>query len=281
LIALWCSAALAGAWTRDAGSLYSKAGVDVYSALRFVAPGEGDQVSEGEYFAHQYSVYGEAGLLPGKRLQLQLQVPAIVGIHSTELVDALRVIPLRATTARLGDATFGLQAALHPRIPLSAALLVKVPLYANGGVGDAYPTFAEVFPKPGDGQVDFTAWVFAGSGLPTGLGSGFLEAGVGYRHRTELFVGWSDAPEDLTFVDGFVFTAKVGRSFGKVLPIVGVDGVLSFVPDDWTREFVSVYGAALIDLGKGVAIEPRFAGEVLARRASQGIGGGLGVSYRR
>lgn len=277
MIAWWCAAAHAGAWTRDAGSSYAKAGVDVYRALRFVAPGEGDDPSDGTYFAHQYGLYAEIGLLRDRRLQAQVQLPLTFGVHTTEVVDALRAVPIRATTARLGDLNVGLQTRLHRDLPLAIGLIAKIPCYGNGGVGADYPSYAEVFAKPGDGQVDLTGWLYGG--VP--FSEGFAEAGLGYRHRTEWFVGWADRPAPLSFVDSLVISAKAGRSFGPVLPILGVEAVLPLRADEWTRQYVGLSASALIDLGHGVALEPRLAGEVLAKRTSQGIGGGLGLSYRR
>ena len=61
---------------------------------------------------------------------------------------------IRATTARAGDLRGAVQVALHPKAPLALAVDVKVPAYANGKVGQEFMALAEVFPKPGDGQVD-------------------------------------------------------------------------------------------------------------------------------
>ncbi len=68
-----------------------------------------------------------------------------------------------------------------------------------------------------------------------------------------------------------------------MLPIVGLEGTLSLGGEDdlYTREFVVAFASALIDVADGVAIEPRFGAELFARAASQGLGGGIGVSWRR
>lgn len=266
----------AGAWTKEVGELYAKAGADVYSAFSFVAPGESQLEAEpGGYLGQQYSLYAEAGVLPGYKGQISVALPLVVGTHSTEVSDPLGTIPLRATTARTGDLRVAAQVALHPKLPISAAISVKIPTYANGKVGADYPTYAELFPKPGDGQVDLAGWVYGGFAP---FKKGFAELGAGYVHRTESFVGWDTA---IGFVDGVGFTGKIGRSFGRVLPILGVDAQLNVAKSQWSRQYVSVGASALIDVVHGVAVEPRLAVEPWAKNASQGIGGGLGVSVRR
>ncbi|MEZ4239570.1 MAG: hypothetical protein R3F59_26120 [Myxococcota bacterium] len=218
--------------------------------------------------------------------------PLGIGTIQGEVMDPLGTVPLRATARRLGDLRVAGQIALHPKLPISAALEAKIPMYANGHVGDDYPIYQEVFPKPGDGQVDLTGWVYAGA---SPLPKTFAEAGLGYLHRTEAFVGWNEAARrrslasdplstgktELTFTDGLVFTAKAGRQIGKVLPIAGVEGQLAFDPSRWTRQYVALYGLALIDVAPGLAIEPSVKGEIWAKSASQGLMGSLGVSWRR
>lgn len=274
MIALLAAQAHAGAWTKEAGQLYAKAGADVYNAFRFVAPGA-QEPTDANYFGQQYGVYAEAGVLPPWRAQLAVALPVVSGTVRTTVEDAFGTFDLRTTTTRTGDLRVAAQVALHPEAPVALSVDAKVPTYANGEVGGDYPNFQVLFPKPGDGQVDLGAMLFAGAALG---GGAFGEAGVGYVHRTEAFVGWDTA---LKLTDGVRFSAKGGRSFGKFLPVIGVDGVISPDPSPVTKSFVSVSASALIDVADGVAIEPRVAGEVWARNASQGLGGGLGVSYRR
>lgn len=268
------AAAWAGAWTKEVGELYTKVGADVYRPLAFVMPGD-DEVSSGTYFGQQYGLYAEAGVVPGYKGQLSVSAPLVVGTVHTEYVDSQGTIPLRATTVRPGDLRVAAQVALHPRLPFAAAVEAKIPLYANGRVGEDYPTFSSLFPKPGDGQLDVTTWLYGGF---TPFADGFAEIGLGWRHRTELFVGWLTP---IHLVDGVVFGAKAGRTFGRVLPIVGVEGVVNPVRDTRSGERVTLYGTALIDLAPGLALEPRISGEVWAKNTSRGIGGGLGVSFRR
>jgi hypothetical protein len=266
--------ALAGGWTKELGEVYTKVGADVYRSTRFVAPGQ-EQTSEGAYLGQQYGVYAEAGVLPVHKGQLSLSAPLVVGSHRSSFTDPLGEVGFRATTARLGDLQVAGQVALHPKLPLAAALAVKIPMYANGEVGGNYPTYAELFPKPGDGQVDLTAWLYGGF-APTSRT--FAELGVGLRHRTEAFVGWQT---DITFVDGAPFVAKGGLRFGRVLPIVGIDGHVNFRQDDWSRQWLALSGNVLVDLVDGFALEGRLSTELWALNASKGAGGGLGLSFRR
>ena len=282
MIALTLSAtALAGAWTKDVGDLYLKGGADLYSAQTFQAPGAIEQ-SEGTYFGQQYGLYVEAGVLPIYPLQLSVGAPATVGIHNTQIFDAFGELPVRAVTVRGGDMRVSLQTALARDKPLAVALEVKVPLYRNGGVGQSVPNFVELFPKPGDGQLDYTLWLYGGAAPLPNL---FAEGGLGYIHRTESFVGWDT---EVVFNDGPRGLAKVGYRLGPVLPIVGIEGQFAFKgttadgeEDPYTRQFVIASANALIDLAGGLAVEPRVAVDLWARNAPKGVGYGLGLSYRR
>jgi hypothetical protein len=283
--------ARAGAWTRELGHFYAKGGLGVYTANRFVAPGTSEPVDV-NFWSQQYQVYGEAGVLPGYKGQISVFAPLGVGTLRGEVMDPFGVVPLRATTVRLGDLRVAGQIALHPEVPLAAAVEAKIPMYGNGNVGQDYPIYQDIFPKPGDGQVDLIGWLYAGA---SPLPKTFAEVGVGYLHRTEAFVGWDEASRrralnadpqstarsELTFVDGVVFNVKGGRQLGPVLPIVGVEGQLALAESQWTRQFVAPYALALIDVAEGLAIEPSVKWEAWARSASQGVAGSLGVSYRR
>ncbi len=268
----------AGAWTKELGEVYAKAGADVYGAFKYVSPGTANQ--GGSYLGEQISAYAEVGVLPVHKGQLVASAPFVIGTHSSTVSDPTGAVEVRATTARMGDLRVGAQVALHPRSPFSAAVEVKIPMYANDSVGAAYPTLQQLFPLPGDGQIDVTGWLFGGAAPWTDT---FVEAGVGYRHRTETFLGW-DPPAGLSYADGIAWTAKGGYTLGAVLLIAGTDGIVSVgdpSADDTTREYVALFATALIDVAKGVAIEPRISGEVWADHTSQGLGGGLGVSIRR
>jgi hypothetical protein len=274
IAALVASGAWAGAWTRASGAGYAKVGVDVYRAARFVAPGESDP-SPGSYVGEQVGGWVEAGVGPKAwPIQLAVGAPVTVGHHRTSVTSVVGPIEVRATTARLGDLHLVPQLALHPELPLALAVDLKVPLYRNDGVGGDSGQ-AALFPKPGDGQLDVTPTLWAGAARGTAFG----ELGLGWRHRTEQFVGWTTP---VSFVDAGVVTAKGGVDLGRVLPIAQVDAVLSLAPDPYSRQSVTASLSALIDVvADHVALEPRVAGELWARNASQGYGAGLGLSVRR
>ncbi len=277
MIAWLAAAALAGAWTRPLGGLYAKAGADVYDAFTFVAPGH-SSAGAGDYFGQQDGIYAEAGVLPGAwKGQLSVAAPLVVGTHTTAIPSIAEEIPVRATTTRLGDLRVAAQTPLLREAPVALSVEVKLPLYANGAVGERFGTSARLFPKPGDGQVDVTPMVFAGASPWAGT---FAEVGLGWRFRTEAFVGWDAGA--IEFSDGVVFLAKGGHDFGRVIGIVGLDGVVSPEPTAWTRQFVAVAGSALVDLVPDhVALEPRIGTELWARSASRGLAAGLGISVRR
>lgn len=276
LLSLFClpSLALAGGWTKRQGDVYVKAGSDVYQALQFRAPGEA-QDSTGSYFAHQHGLYAEFGLTKRHPVQATIIAPAIVGIHNTEVFDAFGALPVRATTARLGDLRLALQTSVTRDKPLAVAVEVKVPMYRNGLVGAERINFQEIFPKPGDGNVDVTVFGFAGASLGAKT---FVEGGAGYLWRTDWFVGWNT---DIRYVDGVRGIAKIGHDFGRVLGVASLETQLAFRADNFTRRFLVGNVSGLIDLGGGVSLEPRLAYELVAQNASQGLGAGLGLSWSR
>jgi hypothetical protein len=276
---LLVSDAAAGAWTKELGEAYAKVSVDLYRTLEFVRAGTASQ--GGAYTGEQVTAYGEVGVLRSWRTQVTLAAPFVVGTHAATIHDPLGPLDVRATTARLGDLRLGTQVALHRKAPIAAAVEVKVPLYSNDSVGEGHPSLAPLFPVPGDGQIDITAWLGAGRAW----GPTFVEAALGYRHRTEWFVAWHP-PDDIAFVDGFPWVLKGGHQVGRVLLLAGTEGIVN--PTDSqdgssqvTREFASLFAAALVDVAHGIAIEPRLWGEVWAQHTSQGVGAGLGVSFRR
>lgn len=179
---LLASVALGGAWTRDQGEVYTKAAVDVYGASRVRVAGELED-SDGRYLGTQVSTYGEVGLSKGHPVQATASVPLVVGAHRTQIYDVFGELPVRATTVRMGDLRLGLQTALLPTAPEAPVALageLKLPLYANGRVGSSLPTYAELFPRPGDGNIDGTAWLLGGASR----GAWFVEGGAGYLRRT-------------------------------------------------------------------------------------------------
>lgn len=273
IAAWWCGFASAGTWTKELGEVYVKAHADAYGSVRYVAPGTAR--ADGSYLGQQYGVYAEAGIVPGWRGQLALAVPLVIGTHHAVYDDPFGTDEVRATTVRSGDLRVAAQIALHRRLPLALSADAKIPTYANGTVGDAYPVYRTLFPKPGDGQVDLGAMLHAGASLGE---HGFGEAAVGFVHRTETFVGWDT---DLELTDGVRFAAKAGRSVGRLLPILAVDGVVSPRATRYTRSVVTLSGLASLDVGRGVALEARVGVDAWVRNGSQGLGAGLGLAWSR
>jgi hypothetical protein len=264
----------AGAWTRAQGDYYAKIGADFYRATSYVNPLTG-QSTDYAFFGAQQGVYGELGLAKAWPVQLTVHVPVSTGTIRFE--DATLGAGVgHATATRIGDVDVALQAEIYGGGPkLAGAVDVKLPAYANDGVGQAFGVYQSLFPKPGDDQVDVTAWLLCGSSVPhTPV---WFDSAVGYRHRTETFLGWS---EDVAFVDGIPFQLTVGATFGRVIPMIKVDGIGNVQRDDVTREGASVGPAVLITVWKGVALEGRFAADVWSRHAATGLGFGLGVSVR-
>lgn len=277
LIALLvASPAWAGAWTRDAGSFYAKLGADAYISNNYVATDRPAEETVGSYFGRQLVLYGEVGVLKSWPLQVTASVPLTAGTLAQDGIS----IPLRgprATSVRLGDLRLAAQTALTKDLPLAAALEVKIPLYQNGNIGKRYgQSYQELFPIPGDGQIDVAAWFLAGASIKdTPLWNDF---GAGYLHRTEVFVGWD---VDARLVDGIVFYDTVGATFGPVVPMIRVDGVKNLAPSSVTKERIGFGPAVLVDVAEGVAIEARSSFDVWARNTAPGVGFGLGVSVRR
>lgn len=272
MIVLLATAALGGAWTREAGDHYAKIGADLYAASDYVDPLTG-MPADRRYLGQQYGVYGEIGVLRAWPVQLTVQAPLSIG--TVAFAAAGYDGRARATTVRLGDAHLAVQAKLPvDAVQLAAALDAKVPLYANGAIGQDYPVYQGLFPKVGDGQVDLTAWLLAGGAVP----HGWLEGGLGYRHRTEAFVGWD---VDLQFVDGIALTATAGAQLGPVAAMLKADGVKNLTRDELTREYLTAGPALLWTISGGVGLEARFAADLWARHAARGVGGGIGVSVRR
>ena len=267
--------AQAGAWTRGFGEHYVKVGADSYVGLAWVDPETGEPV-DARYFGEQISLYGEVGVLPVWPLQVSVQVPLSIGTLDFGHDSFAEAGRGRATTTRLGDLRVAVQTAiLRKGFQLGLGAEVKVPMYANDSVGGEFGSWKPAFPLPGDGQVDVTpALVFGGSLPGTPL---YAQGSVGYRFRTEAFVGWDT---DLEFVDGIPFSASLGLDKGRLVVQVGVDGLKNVQADAVTREWLGVSGTVLVTVWKGLAIEGRFGGEPWAHNAPQGLSFGVGLSWR-
>lgn len=269
------SVADAGAWTRSLGEYYGKVGVDVYVARDYVVPGGGDAASQ-SYLGQQYGAYVELGLLEVHPVQLGISAPLTIGSVDFERADVFQSATGHVTSVRLGDLRLQPQVALHPDIPVAFAVEVKLPLYTVDGICSEYGPYADVCPRPGDGQIDVTEWVIAGaslSGVPL-----WGEVGLGYQHRTEVFIGWDT---DLELADGVVWASTVGGTVGPLVVMVKADGTHPLRSDRVTPGWVRVGPALLLTLGEHIGLEARAQWDVAAQVTSRGTGVGAGVSVRR
>jgi len=275
------SLAAAGPWTKGFGEHYVKVGADFYATSDYAdarSAAEGETAGFDNFFGQTYSVYGEVGVFPLWPIQLTVHLPVSVGravFYDTALIGDGETG--KTQTARLGDLRTSIQVAiLRKPIQLGINLEVKVPLYSNGRVGFGLGPYRQWFPLPGDGQIDVTPMAVIGGGLPTKVPL-WIEGGVGYRFRTEAFVGWET---DLVFVDGIPFYAAVGLAPGPVWVVVRADGIKNIKDDNTTREHVTIGPSVGVTVWRGLAIEARVAGDVVAKNAPRGISFGAGVSWR-
>jgi hypothetical protein len=295
LLVLLPSSAQAGAWTRDAGSYYTKAGADGYWALRFDQLGTAAKKSD-SYLGEQYSLYGEAGLSKGHPFQVAAGIPLSVGTLWFRRSNPSEVATGRATVHRMGDLRVIPQVALHPDKPIALALETKIPAYQVDSICEDNPQFQELCPRPGDGQIDLTGWVLAGAGFDRG----FIEGGIGYLHRTELYMGWDT---NLTWGDSVAFTGGGGMWFGPALAMLKLDGNVapakdpvadteaatatpgaaggSVAPLQATPQSVRLGPGLLVDISEGIAFEARAQVDVWALNTANGLGFGLGLSARK
>jgi hypothetical protein len=274
------AAALAGPWTRDAGDVYLKLAGDLYAASRYVLPEELPGAGSQEFgakgiFAQQVGLYAEVGLSDGHPIQLAVKVPFVASSVRFAEVSSAGSFSGRALASRFGDLEFGPQVALSRKHPIAARLWWKVPLYSVDGICEQ-SVFRDYCGRPGDGQTDLTAWLTAGSSFAGGRA--WVEAELGYRHRTEIFRAWST---DRTFVDGVAYGVAVGGRIGPAIGMLRADGVRNLRADPWTGDGMHLGPSAMIEVGGGFALEARLAVDLLVRNGTSGLGGGLGVSWRR
>lgn len=275
------STARAGAWSREGGSVYAKVEAGAYIADTYIDPRTEEPV-EGRFVGQRYSLYAEVGLLPWHPVQLSVSLPFLT-VGTLWFQDERRFGPdaeAKATSARPGDLELALQASLLPPslpVKLSGSVGVKVPMYSNDEVGAEFGIWQPAFPQPGDGQVDVTGLVLVGGAVPGDVAPWF-EGGVGYRHRSEAFVNYTTAR---SFVDGIPVSVVVGLKLPHGYVLGRADGLFNVEPDDDTREGLVVAVQGAVELGRGFAVEGRFAGEPWVSGASQGISFGLGLSWQR
>ena len=276
LLFLLPATAHAGAWTKEFGHYYAKIGADFYKPGAYVDPTTGE-TTEDSFFGQNYNLYVEAGFFPLWPIQVSFLLPVSVGTVTFSDPKTFGDETARATTTRLGDLRFGFQGAiLKKTVQLSLGIQFKIPLYSNGRVGAEFPTYAEVFPIPGYGQIDVNPQLHVGGGLP-GVPM-WMTLGMGYMHRSSAFLGWEP---DLDFVDSITFTYTFGGNAGPVLIMFNLDGNKNFVEDNITRESVALGPSVAVTVWRGLAINARLQGEVWSRNAGQGVSFGFGVSYQR
>ena len=270
MIALWIvSVARAGAWTRDAGSVYAKASLDAYGSSQYVDP-RGIAV-DASYHGEQIGTYVEVGLLDD--FQLTAQVPLTSGTSTFPV----GIEEGHATTVRMGDLWVGLQTGLLEKpFRLAASVEGKIPLYSIDSIGRSGGAYRAYFPLPGDGQIDLGAWLWGGGSIPhTQL---WGQIGAGYRYRSSWFVGFVT---DADFSDGIPVRGQLGLGTKGSWISLNVDAFQALVVDDVTREWVTAGPSGGYALGRGFTVEARVSVDLYTRHSSQGVGGGLGLSWTR
>ena len=253
----------AGPWTKGWGELYVKLGENFFISDSY-RDASGAVVSGANYSGFTTAVYFEVGLPVG--LQFFSYLPYTVAENEAASGD-------RFLKASGGDAQVGLQYTPHfvkLPFPMAGRLEFKVPFYevANTSPG---------FPAPGDGQLDVTAWLSAGGSL--GDIPLYFFAEVGYRHRTEHFVG---EKRPFSFEDGIAMFAQVGHTFFKrVLLAVNFGGILTYTDDTLTKSYLTVGPPLYVPVYKGLALEAGFDPVVYAKNSASGFGFNVGISYKR
>ncbi len=274
-------AAQAGPWTKEFLQHYVKVGADLYYTTDYVDArnqATGDETGIQSFIGTQATLYAEVGIFPLWPIQISASLPVTFATTTFKDPDLIGSDQLgRATAVRLGDLRVALQTSiLRNGFQLAPQVEFKIPLYANDAVGSGLGPYRQWVPIPGEGQLDITPMMLMGGSFPTKLPL-WIEGGIGYRFRTEAFVYWST---DLEFVDGVPFYAAVGVAPGKSWVVVRVDGIKNVKDDDVTREAVAIGPSVGVTLWRGLAIEARLAGELVANNAPRGISAGLSVSWR-
>ncbi len=272
MIILVAAIAIAGPWTRSLGDAYARVGVDVFLADQVMLPGS---TGSADYTGTSTTLYGEVGLVKSWPVQLVVNV-APVAVHRTifDRQDAFVDATGYATVVSPGDLRIGPQVALS-KLPIAAGVELKVPLYGIDGIclGEE---LTDVCARPGDGQIDVTPQVLAGSSFANG--AAWVEGSVGYRIRTEAFVGWTDGP---SFSDGIPLAAAVGVQATRVWAQLRVDALVNVDrTTEWTAEGVKVGPGAGLRLGNGLTLESRASWDLWVHNQSLGKSLGLGLSWQ-
>lgn len=184
----------------------------------------------------------------------------------------------QASSTRLGDSRIAVQTQLwNGGLQLSVAVDAKLPLYSNGSLREGHGIYGDYIPAPGDGQIDVGAWILAGRSIADW--PAWFELAAGWRHRTEAFIGWNPEVE---VVDGVPFRGLLGGQLwqGRLLAMLNVEGIKNLSSDRVTRESLGAGPSVLWTIAHGIAVEARFAAELLARNQAQGLAFGVGISKR-
>jgi hypothetical protein len=251
----------AGAWVRDPGKFYVKAGVGTFTGQE----ADVDELESFEYQSKDASLYGEVGLPWG--LGLTAYLPFVEGTNELATV--------RYVNRSAGDSEIALsKRILSDKIALSATVLARIPLYGDRADERAenFGPFAARFPDPGDGSPDLDSRLDIGTGLKLGKWGGWVQGGGGYRHRFE-------EP-----VDGVIWNVQAGvqpRWGGEDRGWFGLEtgGAKNVVEDELTREHVRVGAFAAAAIAKGVSLEAAGGWIPVAQASRTGTSLGLGVSW--
>ncbi|MDD9935075.1 MAG: hypothetical protein OXT09_15795 [Myxococcales bacterium] len=260
------SPALAGPWTRDPGRFYAKLSEGLYLANSFVdASGT---LQEGvSYTGLTTALYGELGLI--ERFHVQLYVPYVLAI-STDSDDA------SFTRGGMGDGILGVQYGLPiEAMPVAVRATLKMPLYARDS-----SLSERAFPVAGDGQIDSTLWLSAGTSLDAIAGWTYLE--VGYQLRTEEYIG-DDPLSERSYADTIRSTAQLGYGPGELVMLaLTLDLALPLEDDSFTKAYFNGGLGAFFKWDKDSpwSIEANLDRTLWARNSSLGTAIGLGLSYQ-
>lgn len=258
VIALLVPVALAGAWVRDPGDVYAKAGVSAFVGGE--AP-DAPMAAAIDYRDAQANFYAEVGL--PWQLQLTGYAPWVVAENR---YDALHYVAMSG-----GDAEVGLsRSLLRGPLALTVGVGAKLPMYSDRSSqrAEAFGAHATRFPVPGDGQADVDARIDAGASL--GWQGAWAQGSVGYRHR------FGDP------VDGVPWSAQVGLAPSHV-GWVGVEssGIVNVAADAGTRSWTRFGAFGAVKAGPSLAVEAFFGVIPWATATRTGLGGGLGLSWNR
>jgi hypothetical protein len=261
--------ASAGPWTKSLKQVYVKLGQGFFISDSFVD--STGVLQEGtNYLGATTSIYFETGLWD--KLHIQGYMPYVVAINDEGKQKFMRVSG--------GDMLLALQYGIPIPVsfPIAVKVEFKVPLYDAGSVkGD----FRKSFPIPGDGQLDITFWLGAGASL--GDIPLFFFAEVGYRLRTEAYVGdglFDNNGNTRALGDGIAYFAQVGYTFFKRVTLaVNTGGILSFAKDQYTKSYVTVGPSLFIPIKWGLAAEASFDPVVYAYASAPGMSFTVGLSY--